>query len=82
MFIHVFFLFPETAQKTLQEVEDIFDDSTPGSFKYFGIPAWKILVDAHARRLERGEVDAEGKFGRQVSQDEGPSRVAETPKVN
>lgn len=30
MFIHVFFFFPETANKPLEEVEDIFDDNKPG----------------------------------------------------
>jgi hypothetical protein len=40
MFIHVFFLFPETSQKPLEEVEYIFDDTTPGSIRYLGTPAW------------------------------------------
>jgi len=30
MFLHVFFLFPETANKPLEELEDIFDDTKPG----------------------------------------------------
>ena len=63
MFIHVFFLFPETSQKPLEEVEEIFNDKTPGSIKYLGTPAWKTHVDTHTRRLERGEMDAEEKFG-------------------
>lgn len=63
MFIHVFFLFPETASKPLEEVEDIFDDQTPGSIKYIGTPAWKTHVDRNARRLERGELSEEEKFG-------------------
>lgn len=63
MFIHVFFLFPETASKPLEEVEEIFNDSTPGSFRYIGTPAWKTHVDRNARRLERGEIDPEEKFG-------------------
>ncbi|KAG4422956.1 hypothetical protein IFR04_003868 [Cadophora malorum] len=82
MFIHVFFLFPETAQKPLEEVEEIFADDTPGSIKYLGTPAWKTHVDTHTRRLERGEMDAEEKFGRQISQEEAPARVSEATKVN
>ncbi|KAG4429042.1 hypothetical protein IFR05_015477 [Cadophora sp. M221] len=52
MFIHIFFLFPETAQKPLEEVEEIFDDTTPGNIKYIGTPAWKTHVDIHTRRME------------------------------
>lgn len=63
MFIHVFFLFPETSQKPLEEVEEIFDDTTPGSIKFLGTPAWKTHVDRNTRRIERGEMDAEEKFG-------------------
>ncbi len=62
MFIHVFFLFPETASKPLEEVEEIFNDNTPGSIKYLGTPAWKTHVDTNSRRLERGEMDADEKF--------------------
>jgi len=62
MFIHVFFLFPETAGKPLEEVEYIFDDSTPGSIKYLGTPAWKTRVNRDAVRLERGEMGDEEKF--------------------
>ena len=40
MFIHVYFLFPETSQKLLEEVEGIFSDTTPGSIKLIGTPAW------------------------------------------
>ncbi|KAF8866681.1 putative high-affinity glucose transporter [Acephala macrosclerotiorum] len=83
MFLHVLFLFPETSQKPLEEVEEIFDDTTPGSIKYLGTPAWKTHVDTHARRMERGEIDVEEKFGRQESRDEGnPAEVhKEVPKV-
>jgi hypothetical protein len=64
MFLHVFFIFPETSQKPLEEVDTIFDDSTPGSIRFLGTPAWKTHVYTHARRLERGEMDAEEKMGR------------------
>ncbi|KAE9370509.1 putative high-affinity glucose transporter [Stipitochalara longipes BDJ] len=70
MFFHVLFLFPETSQKPLEEVEEIFDDTTPGSFKYIGTPAWKTHVDTRTRRIERGEMDSEEKFERQGSHEE------------
>jgi len=81
MFIHVYFLFPETSQKPLEEVEEIFDDSTPGSIKYIGTPAWKTHVDKNTRRLERGEMDSEEKFGMRATHDNNsPERVGEVPK--
>lgn len=64
MFIHVFFMFPETAGKTLEEVEDIFLDSSPGSLKYIGTPAWKTHVDHSILKQERGELSEDEKFGR------------------
>lgn len=83
MFIHVFFLFPETSQKPLEEVEEIFSDKTPGSIKYLGTPAWKTHVDTNTRRLERGEMDAEEKFGMHEHRDEAsPERAADVPKTN
>ncbi|KAB8360753.1 hypothetical protein FH972_024487 [Carpinus fangiana] len=39
MWIHVFFFFPETAGKTLEEVSEIFED--PNGIKYIGTPAWR-----------------------------------------
>jgi MFS family permease len=62
MFVHVFFLFPETAGKPLEQVDAIFDDTTPGSVRYIGTPAWKTQVNRDALRLERGDVDADEKF--------------------
>lgn len=50
MFIHVFFMFPETAGKTLEEVEWIFENETEG-LKYIGIPAWKT-TNTRARILD------------------------------
>lgn len=49
MFIHVFFLFPETAGKTLEEVESIFLD--PHGIKGIGTPAWKTRVN-HKRIVD------------------------------
>ncbi|KAG8631629.1 hypothetical protein KVT40_000769 [Elsinoe batatas] len=39
MFIHVYFVFPETAGKRLEEVTEIFED--PNGLPYIGTPAWK-----------------------------------------
>jgi len=39
MFIHVFFMFPETSGKPLEEVTAIFED--PHGPRYIGTPAWK-----------------------------------------
>ncbi|EGE04328.1 sugar transporter [Trichophyton equinum CBS 127.97] len=52
MFIHVFVMFPDTAGKTLEEVEYMFTD--PKGVKYIGIPAWRTRSSfQHAARLER-----------------------------
>ncbi|KAI0142225.1 high-affinity glucose transporter [Xylariaceae sp. FL1272] len=48
MFIHVLFMFPETANKPLEEVADIFENRRPGSIKYIGTPAWKTRNDRRA----------------------------------
>lgn len=51
MAIHFFFLFPETAGKSLEEVEDMF---------LSGVPAWKTHVHyKKARDDERGSVSAD-----------------------
>lgn len=56
-FIHVFFFFPETAGKTLEETEAMFED--PNGIKYIGTPAWKTKVMTHATiRAEQGDVEA------------------------
>lgn len=39
MAIHVFFMFPETAGKPLEEINDMFED--PHGIKHIGTPAWK-----------------------------------------
>lgn len=55
MAVHAFFFFPETAGKTLEEVEDMF---------LSGTPAWKTRVNYKGiKAKERGEVDIE-KSGR------------------
>ena len=51
MAIHAFFMFPETAGKTLEEVEYLFADK---------VPAWKTRVDFNKiRAFEHGDVDPE-----------------------
>ena len=58
MFVHVYFAFPETAGKTLEEVESMFTD--PLGPKYIGTLPWKThIVTQKAFLLERGEMDEE-----------------------
>ena len=60
MLIHVFFLFPETAGKTLEEIDCIFTD--PEGVPYIGTPAWKTKKHTKAIiALERGDVEASEK---------------------
>lgn len=57
MFIHSFLLFPETAGKTLEETEAMFED--PNGIKYLGTPAWKTkVVTKLVNRMEQGDVEA------------------------
>ena len=74
MFLHVLFIFPETARKPLEEVDEIFDYSKPGSIKYLGTPAWKTHVSKR-NRLERDEIDDEEMVGVRASHDDSPHRV-------
>lgn len=58
MFVHVFFLFPETAGKTLEETEAMFLD--PTGPRYVGTPAWKTRVQTSTiARVERGDIPNE-----------------------
>lgn len=58
MFVHVFFMFPETAGKTLEEVNEIFTD--PNGPRYIGTPAWKTRVSTRRTLAEEhGEIDFE-----------------------
>lgn len=73
MTIHVFFMFPETAGKTLEEVEDMFLSD---------VKAWNTHVEYDkVRREEHGEVDPEKKLSyvlHQERQDSGPTEVPQT----
>lgn len=45
MFIHVFFMFPETAGKSLEEVEAMFADTKVSEGRgYLGTPPWRAHV--------------------------------------
>jgi len=72
-FIHVLFLFPETAGKTLEETEAMFED--PNGIKYLGTPAWKTrVVTKLINRAEQGDIEA--KLGRGI-EDEDVAAPAE-----
>ena len=75
MFVHVFFAFPETAGKTLEEVEDMFTD--PLGPKDVGTLPWKTsIVTKKALLLEHGDADPE-KLA-QFEHDEGDRSASET----
>ena len=73
MFIHVLLLFPETAGKTLEETESIFED--PNGPKYIGTLAWKTKFDRYATMLEHGDFDPDSKAAFKHI-DDGEKRVA------
>ncbi|KUM62043.1 hypothetical protein ACN42_g5086 [Penicillium freii] len=59
MIIHVFFLFPETSGKSLEEIEQIFED--PHGIPYIGTPAWKTTHDTKRTiAAESGDVEILG----------------------
>ncbi|KAJ5760299.1 hypothetical protein N7520_007455 [Penicillium odoratum] len=59
MLLHVYFMFPETAGKTLEETEQIFED--PNGIPYIGTPAWKTTHDTKRTvAAERGDVEVLG----------------------
>jgi len=58
MFIHVFLLFPETAGKSLEETQAMFED--PNGIKYIGTPAWRTHVKhQQSTAAEVGNIDRE-----------------------
>jgi MFS family permease len=52
MFIHVFFMFPETAGKSLEEVESMFTDSKAKGRRYLGTAPWRTHVVKRALDVE------------------------------
>ncbi|KAF2768139.1 general substrate transporter [Teratosphaeria nubilosa] len=85
MWFHVFFFFPETAGKTLEETEAIFED--PRGLKFgsilIGTPAWKTGGNYKAvTELERGHVDPEKLGPLQHEREASPSpATTEQPKT-
>lgn len=74
MWLHVFFCFPETAGKPLEEVTAMFED--PRGIRYIGTPAWKTSTSTSVTsRLERGQ-DLEKK----LSEEEKPETHEVAPK--
>ncbi|KAL8870411.1 MAG: hypothetical protein Q9174_003543 [Haloplaca sp. 1 TL-2023] len=73
MGVHVFFMFPETAGKTLEEVVDIFED--PNGIKNIGTPAWKTRITTKRTvAMERGQYDSDTQMEKGVGSDESPHR--------
>ncbi|KIW00191.1 uncharacterized protein PV09_08231 [Verruconis gallopava] len=79
MFIHVFFMFPETAGKSLEETTAIFED--PHGIKYIGTPAWKTRNTyrriAKAERGDLSDMEAHPSVGEKdakMSEDHSPER--------
>jgi MFS family permease len=86
MFIHVFFMFPETASKPLEEVTHIFED--PNGIKHIGTPAWKTR-DSHGKFAddrsgsENGQFTTETEKGRVSTATDGtrsPERAVDMEK--
>ena len=60
MFVHVLFMFPETAGKTLEETQLMFED--PNGIRHIGTPAWKTRgAYGNVVRLEQGEIEPDRK---------------------
>ena len=73
MGVHVFFMFPETAGKTLEEVVDIFED--PNGIKNVGTPAWKTRITTRRTvAMERGQYDSDTQMEKGAGSDESPHR--------
>jgi len=75
MTLHVFFLFPETAGKPLEEVNAMFED--PHGLPYLGTPAWKTKTfTLNTARIENN--DMEKKMSDEMSPERHESVATET----
>lgn len=74
MWLHVFFLFPETAGKTLEETTQIFED--PHGIPYIGTPAWKTRVGSRSLATSRGDIEGLGENKSAVAHDESASAAS------
>lgn len=81
MFIHVFFMFPETSGKPLEEVTAIFED--PDGIKYIGTPAWKTKNTwGTTSKFESGKFTDEEEVGREKANDVPRASVADTGDIS
>ena len=69
-FVHVLFCFPETAGRTLEEIEDVFSQGHT-------FAAWRIKRDVGKKTLEEVKKHAEGHLSDRGSRDE-KEKVEET----
>ena len=74
MLLHVVFLFPETAGKTLEEVQLIFED--PNGLPYIGTPAWKTHKSTKGMaEVEKGNVLPKGVDEKSIDEPAGTVEV-------
>jgi len=69
MFVHVFFMFPETAGKSLEETEAMFLD--PKGPKYIGTPAWRTHVVKRALDQVANEKDTRASHHESTDEEAG-----------
>lgn len=80
MLLHVFFMFPETSGKTLEEVEEIFTD--PSGVPYIGIPAWKTKNEfGRGVQFEKADLEQGKEFGLTIEASDEKTAVPE-PKIS
>ncbi|KAM0722588.1 hypothetical protein Q7P37_002029 [Cladosporium fusiforme] len=79
MTIHVFFMFPETAGKPLEEVNDMFED--PNGPRYIGTLAWKTKnYTSQTARYEANQDLPEKRVSDELSPERHESVAASEPK--